>query len=116
MPFFVYIRKIKTNQKKVGYIDKDGVRRPEITDKKIQLMLSEKGRFPFKEDINKALVRTGENFIGSFKPPSLSQKAMARLSQQRGTIPLNFLIQVREILDRNNGAPLLQLQNSSGKM
>jgi len=103
------------NVKKVMYTDKDGVRR-QINDKKIQLMLSEKGRFPFKEDINKALARTGENFIGSFKPPSLSQKAMARLSQQLGKINPTLLMQVREILDRNNGAPLLELQNSSGKM
>ena len=81
--------------KKVKYTNKEGIR-DNITDKKIREMLSEKGKYPFKEDINLALRKIpGSNFVGSFKPPSLSQKAMARFSQQLGKIDPQFLILIR---------------------
>ncbi len=102
--------------KKVKYTNKEGIR-DNITDRKIQEMLSEKGKYPFKKDINLALIKIpGSNFVGSFKPPSLSQKAMARLSQQLGKIAPQFLIDIRERLDGAKGTPLLQIQSPTGNM
>ena len=101
---------------KVKYTNKEGIR-DNITPLKIQEMLSEKGKYPFKKDINLALIKIpGSNFVGSFKPPSLSQKAMARLSQQLGKIAPQFLIDIRGRLDGAKGTPLLQIQSSTGNM
>ena len=101
--------------KKVMYTDKDGVRR-QINDFKIQSMLSEKGRFPFRKNVDEALERRGENYIGSFIPPSVNEASMDRLGLDLGKIDPTFLIQIKEILGRTEGTPLLEIQSSSGEM